>query len=250
MCIQNDIQQKVFFTMSKLISVISQKGGVGKSTTTILLANIFFFVFKLKIAIIDADYPQNSIAKKRKKELAIIDSNPRLKALYDKLYQDREPYPIIPTNLPSVTTMIERLDDNFDFIFLDVAGTINQDGYKEVLMQINHFLIPSLEDEFSIWSAIELYRAVEKQIQPHSTAFEDCHLFFNKIPRMNIIPKLLKQLSPYFNFLHVSIYEYKNYERKYRSTLFPIPRAKKEGVRLLDFTNTFFEVIESKAIAR
>ncbi|MEM6320987.1 MAG: ParA family protein, partial [Bacteroidota bacterium] len=218
--------------MSKLISVISQKGGVGKSTTTVLLANVLFFYFKLRVAIIDADYPQNSIAKKRKKELDIAKDNPRLQALYDSIYADREPYPIIPTNLPSAISMCERLGDDFDCIFLDVTGTINQDGYKEVLQNINHFLIPCLEDEFSIWSALELYGTIQQQIKPSSAAFEDCHLFFNKIPRMNIIPHLLKQLTPHFNFLPAHLYEYKHYERKYRSTLFPIPRAKKPGVRL------------------
>ncbi len=236
--------------MSKLISVISQKGGVGKSTTTILLANIFFFVFKLRIAIIDADYPQNSIAKKRKKELAIIESNPYLKSLYGKIYQDREPYPIIPTNLPSATAMIERLGEEYDFIFLDVTGTINQDGYEEVLLKINHFLIPSLEDEFSVWSAAELYKIIHQQVRPVSEAYEDCHLFFNKIPRMNIIPKLLQQLTPYFDFLPAQMYEYKNYERRYRSTLFPIPRAKKEGVRLLEFANQFYSIINPEVISQ
>ena len=236
--------------MSKLISVISQKGGVGKSTATILLANILFFYFKLRVAIIDADYPQNSIAKKRKKELAIVQENPKLQAFYEKIYSGIEPYPIIPTNLPSALSMVSKLEDDFDFIFLDVTGTINQDGYREVLLQINHFLIPCLEDEFSIWSAIELYNTIERQIQPHSHAYEDCHLFFNKIPRMNIIPHLLKQLSPHFNFLPAHIYEYKHYERKYRSTLFPIPRAKKPGVRLLDFAHRFHETIQPKAVTQ
>ena len=235
--------------MSKLISVISQKGGAGKSTTTVLLANIFFFIFKLKVAIIDADYPQNSIAKKRKQELAITEGNPHLKSLYNKIYHNREPYPIIPTNLPSATAMIERMGDEYDFIFLDVTGTINQDGYEEVLLQINHFLIPSFEDEFSVWSAAELYKTIQGQIRPVSDNFEDCHLFFNKIPRMNIIPHLLKQLTPHFDFLPVQLYEYKNYERRYRSTLFPIPRAKKEGIRLLEFAKEFYSIIQPKVIS-
>ncbi|MEM6320459.1 MAG: hypothetical protein AAF960_22510, partial [Bacteroidota bacterium] len=124
-----------------------------------------------------------------------------------------------------------------------------QDGYKEVLQNINHFLIPCLEDEFSIWSALELYSTIHQQIKPTSAAFEDCHLFFNKIPRMNIIPHLLKQLTPHFNFLPAHLYEYKHYERKYRSTLFPIPRAKKPGVRLFDFAQQFHTIIQPAVIA-
>ena len=55
--------------MSNVIAIISQKGGAGKSTVTTLLANIFFFDLHFRIAVIDADYPQSSISKKRKKNI-------------------------------------------------------------------------------------------------------------------------------------------------------------------------------------
>ncbi|MFK7982492.1 MAG: ParA family protein [Saprospiraceae bacterium] len=221
--------------MNKLIAVISQKGGVGKSTVTVLLANIFYFVFNLKVAIIDADYPQNSIAKRRRKELNISQTNNYLKPLYDKLYADKDPYPIIPTNLPSALVMIDKLEEDFDFIFLDVTGTLNQPGFKEVLLQVNHFLIPVLQDEFSVISAVEFYRMLHKNILPVSEASESCQLFFNRVPRKHNVPNLLGQLAPHFDFLPSYLCSYAVYERRYRSTLFPIPRAKKEAVKLIDF---------------
>jgi len=88
--------------MHNVISIISQKGGVGKSTVTTLLANIFYFHFRHSVAVIDADYPQNSIGKKRSAELRLVEKNPRLKKIYDTLYRERKPYPVYKTDLPFV----------------------------------------------------------------------------------------------------------------------------------------------------
>ena len=80
--------------MSNVIAIISQKGGAGKSTVTTLLANIFFFILGFRIAVIDADYPQSSISKKRKKELEVITADERLTRIYQKVYANKDPYPI------------------------------------------------------------------------------------------------------------------------------------------------------------
>ncbi len=65
--------------MSKIISILNQKGGVGKSNVTTLLANIFHFHFDFKIAVIDCDFPQHTIAKKRQRELKVIENSIHLK---------------------------------------------------------------------------------------------------------------------------------------------------------------------------
>jgi len=132
--------------MSNVIAIISQKGGAGKSTVTSLLANIFYFILGFRIAVIDADYPQSSIGKKRKKELEVIHADERLKKIYDKIYTHRQPYPILTTNLTSCADKIVQIKNDFDFIFVDVTGTMNHPCFTDILMQVNHFLIPALGD--------------------------------------------------------------------------------------------------------
>jgi len=123
--------------MSNVIAIISQKGGAGKSTVTSLLANIFYFILGFRIAVIDADYPQSSISKKRNKELEVINADERLTRIYNKLYAHKDPYPIITTNLSSCTDKIVQIKNNFDFIFIDVTGTMNHPCFTDILMQVN-----------------------------------------------------------------------------------------------------------------
>jgi chromosome partitioning protein len=231
--------------MSKVVSIISQKGGVGKSTLSVLLANCFAFHFNLKIAIIDADFPQHSIYKRRRKELSLVEQNPRLNEVFRLLYPaGLEPYPIIATNLDSCHSFINRMYDEVDLIFVDVTGSVNQPAIASFLNQVHHFLIPVLQDEFSIVSAVELYHLIVKEVQPVSPRFGSCSLFFNRVPRRHQLPLLFDQLKPHFNCLEVYLSDYAVYERSYRSTVFPIPKAKPEAQKLLEFASSVKLVLE------
>jgi len=92
-----------------VISLLSQKGGVGKSTLTMMLLIILYHRYGYRVALIDADFPQNSIYKKRQRELKIIAQNKRLQKVYDKIYQGKEPYTIIKSNLSDTPTLIKQL---------------------------------------------------------------------------------------------------------------------------------------------
>ena len=43
------------------VALGNQKGGVGKSTLTILLASYFHYVKGLNVLVVDCDYPQHSV---------------------------------------------------------------------------------------------------------------------------------------------------------------------------------------------
>lgn len=45
------------------VAMSSQKGGVGKSTMTVLLAGYFHYVMGYNVAVVDCDYPQFSIKR-------------------------------------------------------------------------------------------------------------------------------------------------------------------------------------------
>ena len=44
-----------------LVAIASQKGGVGKSVFTVLLASVLHYRKGLRVAVVDCDYPQHSI---------------------------------------------------------------------------------------------------------------------------------------------------------------------------------------------
>ena len=219
--------------MNNVVSIISQKGGVGKSTVTTLLANIFSFHFKFKVAIIDADFPQVSIHKRRLEESAFVKTSKYFQSYYNNLYGDKEPYPIMATNLENCGKKIAEIKEDYDYIFVDVTGSLNQPGIFEFLTEVNHFYIPVLQDGFSVNSALELYDIINDRIKLKSKNYRGCKLFFNRVPAMNKVKSMTGQLSKEASFVDDYLSAYAIYERSYRSTLFPIPEKEDNASRKL-----------------
>ena len=63
--------------MSKEIFVAfaTQKGGIGKTSVTVLVASYLHYVKGYNVAIVDCDYPQNSIMDIREREIKLIDED-------------------------------------------------------------------------------------------------------------------------------------------------------------------------------
>lgn len=227
--------------MKKTIAFISQKGGVGKSTITVLVANILYFYFDLKVAIIDADFPQHSISKGRDKELALIEYNKKLKTLYKNITEDKPPYPIYRTELSSCAEEIQKIREQYDIVLIDPPGALNQDGIVDTINEVNDFFIPILQDNYSLMSSIELYSILINKVKPTSTNFSSCHLFFNRVPAKSKVATIKKELSGKVPFMEEEISAYTIYERAYRSTILPIPKGKKESDKLFLFVNAFIK---------
>ena len=229
-----------------VISLISQKGGVGKSTLTMMLLNILHHHYRCRVALIDADFPQNSIYKKRQRELKIIAQDKRLQKVYNKIYQGKEPYPIIKSNLLDAPDAIEQLKDSYDYVFVDITGTVNQEGIIPFLKVINYFFIPIFQDDLSLISSMELYRILCTKIQPMSSAYRDCKIVFNRVPAKNHIAKIRQQLNGKVSFLEEVVSAHAVYERAYRSTVFPMPENKKESAKFFRFTDCFLNTFPEK----
>lgn len=54
------------------IAFASQKGGVGKSTLTVLAASWLHYLHGIRVAVVDCDYPQHSILKLSNRDKATV----------------------------------------------------------------------------------------------------------------------------------------------------------------------------------
>ena len=83
-----------------LVAVASQKGGVGKSVFTVLLASVLHYRKDVRVAVVDCDYPQHSIALMRERDMESVMKNDDLKVnLYRQYERIRKPaYPVIKSD--------------------------------------------------------------------------------------------------------------------------------------------------------
>ena len=61
--------------MSEVMVITSGKGGVGKTTFTVLVASYLYYLKRYNVAVVDCDYPQHSISAMRKRDAEQVNSD-------------------------------------------------------------------------------------------------------------------------------------------------------------------------------
>ena len=62
------------------IALSNQKGGVGKSTFTVLLASYYHYLKGKNVLVVDCDYPQHSVKTMREWDIKNVEKNTRLQS--------------------------------------------------------------------------------------------------------------------------------------------------------------------------
>jgi chromosome partitioning protein len=133
-----------------VIIIGNQKGGAGKSTLTLLLANYLTQAKGLEVVVIDMDY-QQSIAQKYEKAKMLENAAP-----YEVIAASLEHYPVIREILKSKPGKA---------ILIDLPGKLDDDGLIPVFTSADLVLCPFGYDEFSFESTI-LFSVVLRKINP------------------------------------------------------------------------------------
>jgi len=233
--------------MGITISILSPKGGAGKSTLSILLPTALYHKKDLRVMVLDADSPQYSVIKKRERELRILASVPKRLERYETLYSERAPYPILPCKLENCPSLIQKYKDQYDLIFVDTPSHVQALEQHPFYKEINYFFIPLIPEELSIEGSYAVYNFLQKKIMPHSDAFQKCMLVFNKVQthhRLSSFRGLFRDME----IMEKVIPAYRYYEMEGRSTLFPMTSGKKETKQFDDFLENFFKIIRPTSI--
>ena len=143
------------------VAFATQKGGVGKSTVTALVANYVHNVLGRNVAVIDCDEPQHSIAGLRDKETVLIEKNDSLKAVACEHFRKsgRKAFPIIRSNAVKALDDADKLlsEDGHkpEIVFFDLPGTLKSDGVIKTLSQMDYIFTPVSADRFVVESALQ-----------------------------------------------------------------------------------------------
>jgi chromosome partitioning protein len=139
-----------------VIIIGNQKGGAGKSTLTLLLANYLTQNKKCKVTVLDMDY-QQSISQKFEKA---------------KILENAEPYEVLAFGLADFPMMAGTIRDNpKEIVLIDLPGKLDDDGLIGVFKSAQVAICPFAYDEFSFESTIP-FALVLKKINP------EVHLLF------------------------------------------------------------------------
>lgn len=140
--------------MATVVTFGNQKGGVGKTTLTNQFAMYIHNKTEYSVAVIDGDYLQESLSNARKNEKkSYLESqknevlvkngvwSEKLENAISERYENLC-YPLKTRNMSNIFDTIVQLYDEYDFILLDMPGSLIGDGIILAYTLIDYLFVP------------------------------------------------------------------------------------------------------------
>ena len=168
------------------ISFANQKGGIGKSTLTILAASWLRYVRGLNVLVVDCDFPQNSIVELREREKKAVMKNDAYKLMLQRQFErlQKKAYPVIrstPENAENdVQVFLTSESEPYDVVLYDLPGTMGTKGVIYTISLLNYLFIPMRADRLVMQSALNFAQTVyDKFVGNPATNIQEVFLFWN-----------------------------------------------------------------------
>ncbi|MBD3906771.1 MULTISPECIES: ParA family protein [Chryseobacterium] len=181
-----------------IVSFSSQKGGSGKTSSTMLGATYINYYFNKKICVVDVDI-QKSLFNKRKDELEYIQNlanqnngqllpQMREAKMLKKLDEEgKSLFPIFAYSFKddNVIEKILDLEKQYDIVFIDFPGTLDFKEISFILLILDYIFIPFYSEEKNFKSAFDFEKVLRgiknSQIDsPNSSRLKDHYAYFFK----------------------------------------------------------------------
>ena len=247
----------------KFVSFATQKGGVGKTTFTILVASLLHYRMGYNVLVFDCDYPQHSISNLREQDLKIVMQNEHFKRAAHEQFTsiNKKAYPIITCKsseaIDKAQEFIEQTPYDIDIVLFDMPGTVNTTGILTVLSHINHIFAPITADRVVIESTLSFTEVLTNIIAKNmDSEIKSVYLFWNQVdgreksPLYKIYENVIAELD--LKMMQSYISDSKRFRKDgsgnqkyvFRSTLMPADERLMSGCHLDDFIKEFVKVVE------
>ncbi len=148
------------------ISICNQKGGIGKSTFTMLLASHLHYTLGYDVLVVDCDYPQWSVQAQRERELSLIEHDD-----YHKLL------------------LVRQFKATGRIILYDLPGTVNAEGVIRLLASLDAVFVPMKADKVVMESTLSFARSLTTNLaQDPTLTLQSVYLFWTMIDRRERTP--------------------------------------------------------------
>nr|WP_314492170.1 ParA family protein [uncultured Chryseobacterium sp.] len=246
-----------------IIAFSTQKGGVGKSTFTALMASILHYRLGYNVAVFDCDFPQYSLVQMRERDLKTVMQNEVLKKIAHKQFTsiNKKAYPVFQSKTDTVLEEVEGYIANSaispDVIFLDLPGTVNTAGILSTLASVHYIFSPITADRVVLESTLSFTDVLTNVLmKKKQTEIKSIHLFWNQVdgrektPLYNNYEKVIKDLG--LQLMDTSITDSKRFRKEgetfaksvFRSTLLPADPKLMSLCRLDRFMNEFLGIVK------
>ena len=160
---------------TKVICCHNNKGGVGKTTMTVLFASMLAYDFKQKVLVFDTDQSQNNILDQRQTELEeyqaalslmgtpsenSVQNYLRLR-IQDNLANGLGPdsfFAVEPIK-PEVLIRADLTNTEYDYIFIDLGAKV-EEYYLELLNKLDLLLIPCAYKNYELRSTLQFIQQI------------------------------------------------------------------------------------------
>ena len=251
------------------IAFSTQKGGVGKTTFTVLAASYLHYVCGYNLIVVDCDYPQFSINAMRQRDAQGLERNPSLQELAFAQFSDgsKSTYSILcstaDTAVETVREYLETNEPDTDFVFFDLPGTINNDGVVNTLSGMDYIFTPISADRISLESTLSFASVIKTGITDNpQTENKGIYLFWNmvdgreKTPLYALYETVIAELG--LPLLPTAVPNTTRYKKEatdngatlFRSTIFPPSRTLLRGSKLKELVEDILNIIRTEDYGR
>lgn len=246
-----------------IIAFSTQKGGVGKSTFTTLVASILHYRVGFNVVVFDCDYPQYSLVKQRERDLKMVMQNDVLKKIAHKQFTsiNKKAYPVFQSRADSVLEEIEQFLETtslpVDVIFLDLPGTVNTPGILKSLSSVHYIFSPITADRLILESTLSFTDVLTNVLMKEKqTRIKSIQLFWNQVDGReksslyDNYGKVIENLG--LSLMKTFITDSKRFRKEseevtkiiFRSTLLPADLRLMTACRLDQFVEEFLKITE------
>ena len=245
------------------IAFSTQKGGMGKTALSVIVASYFHYIKGYNVAVIDCDYPQYSISNLRKRETDHVMRDDFYKQMAQTQFKilNKSAYSVVESSsinaIASAAELIAKSEVPLDIIFFDLAGTLNIAGVIKTISEMDYIFSPISADRFVAESTLQFAVAINDNIITLGKGkIKGLYLIWNMVDRRekselyDIYENVINGLG--LNILETAIPDSKRFRREFtigykkifRSTLFPPDKSLLKGSKIADLTEEIINIIK------
>jgi cellulose biosynthesis protein BcsQ len=245
-----------------VVAMSNQKGGVGKSAVTVLLASYLHYMKGKNVAIVDCDTLQHSISHMRGRDIQTVEKTDEYKQLMMTQWEriQKKVYTVVdstPAEAGSTIRGLLEFHPGLDIILVDLPGSLSSEGVFKTIINMDYVLTPIVADRIVMQSTLSFATAVLDYLKGKPDIPLKGFLFFwNKVDRRattevyDAYRKIMERLN--LKVLRTALPESRRFDKElsmkgkpfFRSTLFPPPQKMLKGSCIDELVNELCETIK------